>query len=635
MLRDGARFAGSLLDVVDHLPAPDPHAALYRRFRPQRFADLVGQDHVSTALLGALQRDQVRQAYLFVGPRGCGKTTTARLLAKALNCDAPEAGEPCNKCESCLSITAGISPDVTELDAASNRKLEDIREIVSLAALSPMQKRRVLILDEVHRLDRHAVPALLKTLEEPPSHAVFVLATTDPQEVLPTIKSRTQQFEFRLLDHAELRSLVDEVNNEAELGLDDAALEAAVHKGRGSARDTLSALDQIAASGGLVIDFGSQVRATIEGLAERDPGVALGSLSRGLADGLSPRAFAEELIGELRTALLLALAPSAVTAAADDVERLTAVAKRLGPPALTRAIDALGVSMAEMRDALDPRIPLEVAVVRVTSTSADTSLAGIAARVNELERTLASGVPTAATPGEARAIAKSVAESARLTTVAIPMVTEPVARASATAIGTPEVAEPLPTRDATGPSAARAALGALAKSTPRPAATPKAVAPEPVPQPAAAAVAATAPAPSPKQATAVDFTRETLTKLWVDELLGRVDSGARGRFRAGRWVRVDGDTAVFAVPATFVKPCTERKQSVEEVLSARFGRVVTVKIEADGADSGAPVQADAADDEVILDAHELSQLREVKSAVSSPEDMIKRAFPGAEEVAPS
>src|SRR5579871_3662266 len=197
----------------------EPYQSLYRRFRPQRFADVRGQDHVTRALRNAVREHRVAHAYLFSGPRGTGKTSTARILAMALNCAAPVDGEPDGSCQSCVEIRRGASLDVQELDAASNRGIDEMRELLGRVALGTPGRWKVYIVDEVHQLSTHAASALLKTLEEPPAHVVFVLATTDPQRVLPTIRSRTQHFEFHLLGPEVLAGLLRDVNEKAALGV--------------------------------------------------------------------------------------------------------------------------------------------------------------------------------------------------------------------------------------------------------------------------------------------------------------------------------------------------------------------------------------------------------------------------------
>ncbi len=264
-----------------------PYQSLYRRFRPQRFAEVRGQDHVTTALRNAVRDDRVTHAYLFSGPRGTGKTSTARILAKAMNCDAPEDGEPCGRCDSCVAIAAGTSFDVHELDAASNNGVDAMRDLVARASLATPGRWKVYIVDEVHMLSTAASNALLKTLEEPPEHVVFVLATTDQQKVLPTIRSRTQHYEFHLLGEDVLGGLLQDVANDASLQLPDGALDAVRRRARGSARDALSALDQVAAAG-VVEDDSDALSDVVRALADRDAEAALVALDGATRSGATP-----------------------------------------------------------------------------------------------------------------------------------------------------------------------------------------------------------------------------------------------------------------------------------------------------------------------------------------------------------
>ena len=228
------------------------YQSLYRRYRSRRFGEVKGQDQVTRALRNAVREDRVGHAYLFSGPRGTGKTSTARILAKALNCEALHDGEPCGECASCLAIDRGNSYDLQELDAASNNGVEAVRELISRVALGSPGRTKVYILDEVHMLSVAASNALLKTLEEPPPHVVFVLATTDPHKVLSTIRSRTQHFAFNLIPADIMEEHVRWVIHDAGLQVSEEAIAHVIRAGGGSARDTLSALDQVAAMGGVV-----------------------------------------------------------------------------------------------------------------------------------------------------------------------------------------------------------------------------------------------------------------------------------------------------------------------------------------------------------------------------------------------
>jgi len=371
-----------------------PYQSLYRRYRPQRFGEVRGQDHVTTALRNAVRHDRVGHAYLFSGPRGTGKTSTARILAKALNCTNLQDGEPCGVCESCVAVQSGSSLDVVELDAASNNGVDAMRDLVARAALGSPGRRKVYIVDEVHMLSPAASNALLKTLEEPPAHVVFVLATTDPQKVLPTIRSRTQPFEFHLLAPELLSSLLADVNDRADLGLDPVTLDRVARRGNGSARDALSALDQAAAAGGLE-DETDVVPAIVDALADRDVAAALAAVAEAAQRGRDPRRVAEEVIAHLRSAFLVTMAPAVAGVPEEDHKVLEDQAQRLGAAANVRAMEVLGEALVDMREALDTRVTLEVALIRLCAAPADTSPAAIVQRLEALERALATAPRTA------------------------------------------------------------------------------------------------------------------------------------------------------------------------------------------------------------------------------------------------
>ena len=323
------------------------------------------------ALRNAVRDDRVAHAYLFSGPRGTGKTSTARILAKALNCAAPVAGEPCGECDSCLDIARGASLDVHELDAASNNGVDAMRDLVARASLATPGKWKVYIVDEVHMLSTAASNALLKTLEEPPGHVVFVLATTDPQKVLPTIKSRTQHYEFHLLDPVVLAGLLADVARQAQLELPPEGVQAAVRRGHGSARDALSALDQVVAAG-LVEDDVRFVRQLVAAIAERDSAAALHTVGEALVAGFDAGRLAADLVDALRDVFLG-----------------------------VRALEVVGTAIVDMRESLDARTTFEVALVRLTHPEADDGPAALLDRLERLERRvqeLASGRPPAGTP---------------------------------------------------------------------------------------------------------------------------------------------------------------------------------------------------------------------------------------------
>ncbi|MCI0634434.1 MAG: DNA polymerase III subunit gamma/tau, partial [Actinobacteria bacterium] len=295
------------------------YQSLYRKHRPQTFGALAGQEHVTTALRNAVREDRVGHAYLFSGPRGTGKTTTARILAKAVNClDLGADGEPCGACENCVAVAQGRFLDLFELDAASNNSVDNIRDLTDRVhlGLGPSARRKVYLIDEVHMLSAAASNALLKTLEEPPEHVVFVLATTNPEKVLPTIQSRTQHFGFTLLTADEIAGELRRVTEAEEIDASEDALGVIARAGSGSVRDALSLLDQALAhsSGpldpGVVSDlFGASpfaVRvAILEAIAAEDPSTVLVTLGELLDGGHDPRRIAEDLLRTIRGAFLL------------------------------------------------------------------------------------------------------------------------------------------------------------------------------------------------------------------------------------------------------------------------------------------------------------------------------------------
>lgn len=400
--------------MTDAIPTPaslDGVTSLYRRFRPGRFVELRGQDHVVRALQGAVKNDRVVHAYLFSGPRGTGKTTTARILAKALNCEAPHDGDACDQCASCVAITQGSSLDVTELDAASNNGVDDIREITAGAWHGTPGRWKVYIFDEVHQLTKAASVALLKTLEEPPAHVVFVLATTDPHKVPPTIRSRTQHLEFRLIGGDTLSTLLHDVRGAAGLTVDDATLDAAVRLGRGSARDALSALDQLLATGSL-----TEVRPEFDdlfgALVHLDAVAALVSLAVLTRQGWDPEQLAENFAAEVRQVFLLQVAPEVADAVDVDRNRLSAWGEQLGLPRTVRILESVGRALREMKSASEKIVTLEVALVRLIKPELDSSFDSLDERLTKLERAPARPAPAPTPPAALRPIGSTAPPSA-------------------------------------------------------------------------------------------------------------------------------------------------------------------------------------------------------------------------------
>ncbi len=403
------------------------YQSLYRRYRSQKFAEILGQPHVTTGLRSAVAESRTGHAYLFSGPRGTGKTSTARVLAKALNCNDLDDGEPCGICESCVAIETGKSYDLHELDAASNNKVDDVRDLISKVHLGSPGRTKVYILDEVHMLSAGAENALLKTLEEPPDHVVFVLATTEPQKVVSTIRSRTQHFQFHLLPADVLEEHVRAVIADAGLDVDDDAIEYVLRQGGGSARDTLSALDLVAAAGG--VPEGTDVaESLVRAIGQRDPAAAIAAIQTGLELGRESRTIGEDTLDLLRNAFLAAM--GAPLSHLNDHGQKTSeeLAASLGPATLTRSLEAIGQTLVEMRQAPDPRVPLEVTLLRLTrGTAGDESdllakIEALEARIEALEAGGSAGprvaVPndaasTEGTPATADSAGEGIADGAR------------------------------------------------------------------------------------------------------------------------------------------------------------------------------------------------------------------------------
>ena len=385
------------------------YTSLYRRYRPRRFSEIRGQDHVVAALRNAVKEDRVHHAYLLSGPRGTGKTTAARILAKVLNCDEPLEGEPCCACDSCLAIDAGNSFDLHELDAASNNKVDDMRDLLGKVALGTPGRIKVYLLDEVHMLTSGAENALLKTLEEPPDHVIFILATTEPHKVVETIRSRSQHLELKLLSKEDLESLVEDVVKDAELDVDAGGKIHAVRSGRGSARDTLSALDRVV-SGGIISDD-ETVHNLLAALAEKNSSKALGAVSEGISRGREPRVIAEELLGALRTAFLLKMGVPSEQIGEEEINHSLSFSDQVTPGLITKALEVIGVALVDMRRAPDPRVDLEVALVRLTREESQQSnelIEALVARVDELERKLSSMSVVSSTPAKPSSKAKEI-----------------------------------------------------------------------------------------------------------------------------------------------------------------------------------------------------------------------------------
>jgi DNA polymerase-3 subunit gamma/tau len=572
--------------------------SLYRRYRPRRFSEVRGQDHVVKALRNSVAEGREGQAYLFSGPRGTGKTTSARILAKVLNCTNVKEGEPCCECESCLSVERGTSYDVHELDAASNNGVDAMRDLIDKASLGTPGRHKVYILDEVHMLTKPAEAALLKTLEEPPAHVVFVLATTDPQKMSDTIRSRTQHLQFHLLPADTLQQHVRWVADDAGLVVSDAAIEQVLAQGGGSARDTLSALELVANTGGEgaeTVPLGEFV----ESMIERDAGRALTMAAGAIGLGRDPRTLTEELIGYLRNGFLSIMAPDLVQLPSQHVSVLSDQAQRLGAAGLVRGIEQLGEALTEMRHAPDPRVLLDVAIVKLTSDTAVSGDAGAAlgaltARVAKLEKQIAAGIPAAAAPGAVTSPA--AAAPAAPADAASP--TDPKTgraqlggRARRSAAPTPEPVPPKPATPApvAEPAAVAAEPAPVAEpADPAPAPVPAAPTPAPAVEPAAAPPSPAEQNPEPAPAAPAGPAGGVMHRaVWDDDVKPGLRGMARAVFSPAVYVSNTDSQLTLSLPnPVHREKCEQHRDAVEKALAAAAGAPVALELVLGGGDDG-------------------------------------------------
>jgi len=548
------------------------YQALYRRYRPQRFSELRGQDHITLALKNAVKNDRVGHAYLFSGPRGTGKTTTARILAKVLNCERPVDGEPCCECASCVSVQQGNSFDVIELDAASNNGVDEMRDLIQRAGLGTPGRFKVYILDEVHMLSKGASASLLKTLEEPPPHVVFVLATTDPEKVQETIRSRTQHLQFHLLPVDDLAAHVRWVAGDAGIPIDDGGVDFVLRKGGGSARDTLSALELLAATG-KVVDEATPVDEFVDALVQYDAGRLLATMARTVHMGRDPRAIVEDLVRHLRDCFLSQMAPELVQAQEHRANEIAEQARQLGTARIVKIIETLGTAMLDMRNAPDQRVVLEVALIRLVHRQLETGIEALLGRVERLEKELAERGPSIA---------------------------------------------PAPVDPSTG----RAVLGGRA---PRDPSSPTSR-PAPAPAPAKASPAKPATVVSAPASGSLD----TLVARWADDVLGRL-VGMRRAVAQMTKPEVDGSRVLLVVPNEHAgRRVNDYLADITKTIHEAAGPcTVEIDVRPESVAESAAKKSAIPDDEPT-DIEEIKKLPTV-TAKSTEEELLE-AFPDAKFV---
>ncbi|MEV5932515.1 DNA polymerase III subunit gamma and tau [Streptomyces sp. NPDC093250] len=380
--------------------------ALYRRYRPESFAEVIGQEHVTGPLQQALRNNRVNHAYLFSGPRGCGKTTSARILARCLNCEQGPTPTPCGECQSCrdLARNGPGSIDVIEIDAASHGGVDDARDLREKAFFGPASSRyKIYIIDEAHMVTSAGFNALLKVVEEPPEHLKFIFATTEPEKVIGTIRSRTHHYPFRLVPPGTLREYLGEVCGKENIPVEEGVLPLVVRAGAGSVRDSMSVMDQLLAGAGaegvtyamatslLGYTDGSLLDSVVEAFATGDGAAAFEVVDRVIEGGNDPRRFVADLLERLRDLVILAAVPDAaekglIDAPADVIERMQAQAGTFGPAELGRAADIVNEGLTEMRGATSPRLQLELICARVLLPAAYGDERSVMARLDRIER---------------------------------------------------------------------------------------------------------------------------------------------------------------------------------------------------------------------------------------------------------
>lgn len=607
--------------------------ALYRKYRPATFAEVVGQEHVTEPLSTALSAGRINHAYLFSGPRGCGKTSSARILARSLNCEQGPTPTPCGVCDSCVALApnGGGSVDVVELDAASHGGVNDTRELRDRAFYAPAQSRyRIFIVDEAHMVSKEGFNALLKIVEEPPEHLIFVFATTEPDKVLPTIRSRTHHYPFRLLAPRTMRSLIEKILDSEHVDVDDAVFPLVIRAGGGSPRDTLSVLDQLMAGAednrvhyqrALALLGATDVALiddAVDALSAGDAASLFGAVEAVIDAGHDPRRFAVDLLERFRDLIVLQAVPDAasrgvVDAPGDVLDRMRDQAARIGPATLARYAEVVHAGLGEMRGATAPRLLLEVICARLLLPSASDTESALLQRVERIETRMQISRP-----------ADEVAASAPA----------PPAKQYVRKTAAPAPPPPSAPTAPTAPAAKPVSGPATVESEPPPATSP---AQKPAPAQESAPVEESAVAEEP--AAAAPAVSGHLDAAAVRSMWPTVREKVRDRSKplyamldAAIVRAVEGDTLVLAhTAAPLAKRLTEQHNSeiIRDALKDALGVDWRLRCEVGGGEPAAVQQAPADDGDAQVVRSEEDEL--IAEAVRDDDDAAPRRDP--EEVA--
>ena len=595
------------------------HQALYRRYRPQTPTEVLGQDHVVRALTGAIRDGRLHHAFLFCGPRGTGKTSTARILAKMVNCATGPTAEPCGGCDQCVAIREGTHLDVVEIDSASHGGVEDARELREKAPTAPVQGReKVYIIDEAQRLSREAFDALLKVFEEPPPGVRFVLATTEPHKMPATIVGRCQRFDFRRHTMEGLSELLQKVAASEGVTLDDSAAHAIARHAEGSARDALSLLDQAGVLGGLKVDDAAiqallgaprgEVQVELaDAVAVGDARSAFEIVNRLVQDGQDIRNVTNETLGHFRDLLLVKTAPGQedlLDIAADAYEGLRIQAEKFTASELARIIELLLAAQSDMRWTTSPRLSLELALVRGTIPETDQSPAGTLARLERLER-LANVDPASVVPDATAHVAAGAAHVGDPTPALVPSETASASSHAPSGVEVPAETAPAASEEAPPPAEAASAASATT---------------------AAASVPAETDAPHAASADSVDVTM--LRRSWpslLDHLSEVGQPVLRALLESATPATFDGETLELAFPPSFrnnLRQVASRADRLQAALGDLFGirpRIESVTREAHAGATEPAATAFVEEAEEPTDEEALKRLKDVLGATPADE----------------